>query len=83
MVELSLTIVYLPGLRNSLADKLSRQPSEVGQPDGGSIGDSGNMPRSLQDPVVFFFCCKGVVASGGTPIHSHRLYRSNEDSFVF
>ena len=44
----------LPGLRNSVADTLSRQPSAAGYPDDINIGGSGSRLHALQDPVVFF-----------------------------
>ena len=36
-----------------MANALSRQPGEVGQPDEGDIGDSGSGLYILQDPIVF------------------------------
>ena len=45
--------MYLPGLKNSMADALSRQPAEVDCPDDIDIEDSGGRPRALQHPVVF------------------------------
>ena len=56
LAESSFKIVYLSGLRNSVADALSRQPGELGQLNDGNIGDSGSRARVLQDPVVFFGC---------------------------
>ena len=46
-------IIYLPGLKNSVADALSRQPGEVNYPDDIDIGDLGSGPRELEDPVTF------------------------------
>ena len=53
LAESSLKIVYLPGLRNSVAKSLSNQPCEVGQPDEGDIGDYGSRLSALQDPIGF------------------------------
>ena len=43
--------MHLPGLNNSVANALSRQPGEVVYPDDTNIGDS--FSELLQDPVVF------------------------------
>ena len=53
LVEFSLIIVYLPGLRNSVADAFSRQPGEMDQPHDGDIGDSASGLYALQGHVVF------------------------------
>ena len=45
--------MYLPGLRNSVAAALRRQPGEAGYPDDVDTRDSGNRPRALQDILVF------------------------------
>ena len=53
LAESALKTVCPPSLKNSVAYALSRQPCEVGQPNGGDIEDSGSGPRALQNPVVF------------------------------
>ena len=45
--------MYLPGLKNSVADALNRQPDEAGYSNGEDIGDSGSGPYALKDPIVF------------------------------
>ena len=45
--------MYLPGLKNSVADALSRQPGKIGWPYDIDINHSGSGPHSLQDPVGF------------------------------
>ena len=53
LAELSLRIVYMPSLKNSVIDALGSQPGEAGYPDEGELRDSGSKPCVLQDPVVF------------------------------
>ena len=53
LAEFSLKSVYLPGLKNSVEDAVSREPAEAGYPDEGDIGDSSSGPCAPQDPVVF------------------------------
>ena len=47
--------MYLLGLKNSVADVLSRQPGEVGEADEGGVEDSVSVLYTLPDPVDFFF----------------------------
>ena len=53
MEELSLKIICLPGLRNSVADALNRLPDAVGYPNDIDIGVYDSEPHALQDPIVF------------------------------
>ena len=45
--------MYLPGLKDSTADSLSREPGEAGPPDDIDIKYSSSEPHALQEPVVF------------------------------
>ena len=45
--------MYLPGLRNFVADALGRHPGEVDLPADGDIGDSGSGSYELQNPLAF------------------------------
>ena len=45
--------MYLLGLKNSVADVLSRQLSGVGEPDEGGVEDSVSVLYTLLDPVDF------------------------------
>ena len=45
--------MYLPGLKDLVAEKLSRQPDEASYPDDTDTGHSGSGPHILHDPLGF------------------------------
>ena len=53
LAKFSLKTVYLPGLRNSVADALRKYPGKAVQPSDSNIRDSDSRAYALQDSVAF------------------------------